>query len=227
MDKGNRCIVNVSTGGFIRGQNRLVASLLRHGYDGGFMLWGDELPAGCPSHRDVPYAFKTYALNEAKTAGYDVLFWLDASMWAVKNIEPAMRHIEEHGHLFEVAGQWLGWYSTDAFLEKHGLTRDEAMTIPTFSAGFTGLDLRHPQSLEFLDKWHEMAKDGVSFCGAWNNDNNACSIDPRCKGHRHDMSAGSLLAHRMGMELIGPRFMVYDAYTPCPGQDVIFLCRGC
>lgn len=222
MEKGKRCILNVATGAFRRGQERLLAALQDRGYDGAVMCWQDEMPSGCPAHREVPYAFKTYAMNEARAAGYDVLLWLDASMWPIKNPEPVFRWIEDRGHLFELAGQWLGWYSTDAFLAKNGLTRDEAMAIPTFSAGFTGLDLRNPGSLIFLNAWHAMARDGVSFHGPWT----ASGPDPRYKGHRHDMSAASLLAHRFGMELTGPRFMVYDAYTPDPGPDVVFLCRG-
>jgi hypothetical protein len=228
MSAGRRCILNAALGSYYTGQARLVKSLQDVGYTGDKIFWRDQYPPGSPTHQQVPYAFKIYALLEARRQGYEVVLWLDASIWAIKNIEPVFRHIEERGHLFEVAGQWLGWYVTDAFLAKNGLSRDAAMTIPMFTAGFTGLDLRQPKAIEFLEKWRGMSQDGVSFLGPWNNHDCACSQDPRCKGHRHDMSAASLLAHRMGMELQPcPTFLVYSAYlTGPPPESVCFYCRG-
>ena len=215
--------MNVSTGIYAKGHARLLASLQSVGCSVPVVSWVNQLPPGCPLHAQVPYAFKTYALRAAQAMGYDVLLWLDASMLAVGSLEPLFQHIEEHGHRFELAGHWLGWWSTDAFLRHHKLSRDQAMTIPMFSAGFAGLDLRHPQSAEFLRRWHAMAQDGVSFIGPWQDSGS----DPRYKGHRHDMSAGSLLAHQLGMPLSGePRFMVYDIYTPNPGPEVCVFCRG-
>jgi hypothetical protein len=73
-----------------------------------------------------------------------------------------------------------------------------------------------------------MARDGVSFLGPWDNRDGRCSPDPRCKGHRHDLTAGSLLAYRMGMKTTAhPTYIVYSAYLQGPPpQDVCFYCRG-
>ena len=223
MDQPSRCIINVATDHYKVGQDRLVASLREHGYTGEIMLWGDNLPDGCPTHQQVPYAFKTYAMQAAARAGHNVLLWLDASMWAIKSPEPVLRHIEEHGHLFDAGWDgWLGNWTTDAFLAKHGMTRDEAMTVRMFAAGVTGLDLRRPRSVEFLDRWHGMAQDGVSFIGPWKGE----SEDPRYNGHRHDMSAASLLAHRMGLEIVDIGCWKYQAFVPDPPPETIFFCRG-
>lgn len=223
MEPGKRCIVNLVTHAYIRGQRRLLDSLKKHGYHDSLSTWSCEYPKGSPTHHQVPYAFKLYCLKQAHRDGSEVLLWLDASMWATRHPDPLFRFIEEQGYMLEYAGQWLGCYSTDAFLAKHGMTRDEAMKIPMVSAGFTGLDMRHPVAVEFLNRWMVMAQDGVSFLGPWT----ATGDDPNYKGHRHDMSAASLIVHQMGMKVTDPRFMVYDAYTPNPGSDVCFLCRGC
>ena len=223
MSAGRRCIINVATDSYKKGQERLENSLKKVNYTDQYILWENTYPPNSPTHQQVPYGFKTYAFLEAQRQGYDVVLWLDASMWAVKNPTPVFEHIEEHGYMIEAAGQWLGWWSTDAFLSHHGLTRDEAMKIPMFSAGFTGLDLRNSRSLEFLNKWHETAQDGISFIGPWKDS----GPDPNYKGHRHDMSAASLIAHKMGMKMRDPTFMVYGAYLKGPpAADVCFLCRG-
>ena len=216
------CIVNVAVGAYLPSQERLAQSLKDVGYEGATMFWTGEFPAGCPGHLEVPYAFKTFALTEAKKAGHEIALWVDSSLYAVQNPQPVFSWIEEHGHLFELAGHWLGTWCTDAFLEKNEITRDEAMVIPMYSAGFTGLDLRLPRSREFLRQWHKMAVDGVSFIGPWQGKSN----DPRYQGHRHDMSAASLLAYRLGMKLTDPRFMVYADYTPNPSAGAVFLCKG-
>lgn len=219
MEPGKRCIVNFATHRYSRSQRRLRDSLKSVGYAEPFELWECEYPPGCSNHHQVPYAFKTHCLKQAQKSGFEVLLWLDASMYAAKHPESVFRTIEDQGYMMEYAGQWLGWYSTDAFLAKHGVTRDEAMKIPMVSAGFLGLDLRQPVAVEFLDRWHAMAQDGVSFLGPWK----AKGADPNYKGHRHDMTAASLLIHQMGLKMVDPHFMVYDVYTPKPGPDVCFL----
>lgn len=240
------CIVNVATGGFVRGQKRLVESLRKMGYAGEMMLWSDSYSDGSPTHNDVPYGFKCYAFVNAQSAGYKTILWLDSSMVAIRNPEPVFQHIEHNGHLFESGWRLLGHWCTDAFLQHHGLSRNVAMSIPMFSAGFMGLDLRQPKSEQYLYSWLEMSKDGVSFIGPHSG---TCD-DPRYKGHRHDMSAASLLAEQMEMEISSlampghepefdkavvkyrhhphfatPPFMQY-ATDVLIGDNTCFLCQG-
>jgi len=218
----NYCICSVATGGFVTGLNRLISSLDKVGYTGGRLFYNSTLPPGSPHPSVVPYAFKLYALKEAQRQGYTSLLWLDSSMWAIKPVEPVFDYIEKEGYLFEAAGQLLGWWSTDAFLKHHNLTRDEAITYPLHSAGFTGLNLISPLAQKFLDRWFELAQDGVSFIGPWNDS----GPDPRYKGHRHDMSAAGLIIHQLGMKIIPPTFMHYQAYVPDGKPTTVFFCRG-
>ena len=195
------CIVNVSCDHWYpRGQDRLKASLGKVGYDGETLFFRNKFPTNSPPHAKVPYAFKIYAIMEAINRGHKLLLWCDSSMVAVANPAPLFYKIEESGHFFVSEAQKLGNWSTDAFLKHWGLTRDEAMEIPLFSAGFTGLNIDNPRSKEFLDTWLKASQDGVSFIGPWGR-SESISLDERCKGHRHDMSAGSLIAHKLNMEL--------------------------
>ena len=66
--------------------------------------------------------------------------------------------------------------------------------------------------------------DGI-FKGAWTNDNNSESADPRCKGHRHDMVCGSIIANQLGMTAYTPeRYMAYvgEEYGEPPETAVMF-----
>ncbi len=198
----SRCIVNVAVGAklhYFEWQTRLLTSLDDVGYDGGRMFWTNCLPEGSPTHEASPYAMKPAAFRAAEARGHSQVLWCDSAIWARRPLDAAFDLIEKQGYLLFYNGFACGNWITDDALEKQGLTRDEAMTIPDFTGCCMGLDVTHPIGAEFLRRWHEASLDGVSFVGDWNNDRQQCSTDPRCRGHRHDQVIGSIIAHRMGM----------------------------
>jgi hypothetical protein len=216
-------IVNLATRNawYPKGQTRLLNSLKHYGgYE--FLPFTDEDSVGAPSHRKVPYAFKLYAIKAARERGYKRILWVDASMWAIKDPWHVFERIVSHGYLIIEAAQWLGNWSTDASLAHWGLTRDEAMTIPMWSGGFVGLDFTNAVACEFFQKWWDLAHDGVSFIGPYRRNNEP---DQRFRGHRHDMSAGSYISHKMKME-IEPNTKWFDYYVPKPKEWTYFLARG-
>ncbi len=72
-----RCIVNTATGIYGRGQDRLKDSLIKNGYTGDFLFFRNELPPGCPSQEQAPWAFKIFAVKEAINKGYSsILYFL-------------------------------------------------------------------------------------------------------------------------------------------------------
>jgi hypothetical protein len=223
----NKCVINLATNidWYPAGQARMVRTVREHGFDGEIYCWGDEADIGAEPHAKVPYGFKTAAFNVVQKAGFDLVLWLDASMWATGSVQPIFDHIERHGHLMELAGWSAGQWCTDAALGTLGVTRDEAMNMPLFSAGFLGLNLRNDKSAEFLRRWSDLSKDGVSFIGPWDNRDGSCSADSRVLGHRHDMTAASVLAHKLEMKLIPPTFMAYDGPGPHAATTCV-KCRG-
>ena len=206
-----RVVINFASGAWYpKGQVRLHRTLKENGYTGDFLGYQDPAKFGSPTHAEVPYAFKTYSFIDAVKRGYEQIIFADSSIFAVKSWDPVWDIISEQGYFFEEAGHWTGTWTKDSVLEKFEVTRDQAMKIPMLTAGFAGIDVTNPVGMDFLMEWHRFACDGDSFKGAWRNRNGEVSKDPRCEGHRHDMSVASLLAWKMGMKLgKGGTFLAY------------------
>jgi signal peptidase I len=220
------CIVNFSDGGFKNGQDRLAQSLKDFNYQGDVILFNYFEQVGSKPHLEVPYQFKVYAIEKVRQMGYDVVLYCDASLYAIKDVMPIIYYIIEKGHLMEFCGFSAGQFSTDICLSKFELTRDEAMNIGLHSAGFTGLNFQNEKTTEFFDKWLQSAKEEISFCGDWNNNEKQCSDDDRCLGHRHDQTTASIIAYQLEMERINPHFMQYQFDGVETKSDTIFNCRG-
>lgn len=173
---------------YIYGQQRLANSF--HdvvGWHGviDLNLIMDETTIGSPRHTDNPYAFKIYAIQKMRLLGYDQVFWADASVVFVKHPKPLFDWISDKGFFFEHAGHMVGNWCKDETLEYFGITREEAMSMPMFSAGLTGLDFKNPIAVEFFNQWERSMIDG-QFKGGWDI-------------HRHDMTCGSIIANKMGL----------------------------
>lgn len=212
-----KCIINVATGRHIKGQERLRNSLIKHGFDGDFLGWNRESDIKAPPHSANPYAFKTYAFEEAFSMGYDLVLWLDASVVAKRNIDYVFNKIQEQGYIMQEAGHMVGTWSNDNQLNYFGITRDKAMHLPMYgNAGLLGLNRESDKAMEFLKQWHEASKAGL-FIGSWKNDKQTESKDYRCKGSRHDMSVGSIISSKLKMKFEGGNELLH--YAP-PEQEV-------
>ena len=137
----DKVIINLATGNYIVGQDRLRSTLSGF-YDGDILFFTDESQFSSPTHKENPYAFKTYAFQHALNLGYKKILWLDASIYAIKDITSVWDIIEKNGYIMQEAGWNCGQWSNDKSLEYFGLTRDEAMLMPMYgNAGLLGLDL--------------------------------------------------------------------------------------
>jgi hypothetical protein len=206
------------------GQPRLINSLRQHGFDGDYLAFQDfsQLP-GCPSHVQVPYAFKLYAIREAVRRGYDVVFYGDASIYAVGSVQPVFEHILKYGYYLEATEHNLGTWSSDACLSRLGIEREEAFTIPTIVAGCVGFDFRQGAARYILETWLRFADDGVSFVGSWTNNHGEVSSDPRVKGHRHDQSVLSGIAYHAILKVLPFQTFIY--YPTPPPPQAVFHCH--
>jgi len=224
----DKVIINVSTGNYIVGQDRLRSTLSGY-YDGDLLFFTDENQFGSPTHKENPYAFKTYAFQHALSLGYKKILWLDASIYAIKDITPIWDIIEKDGYIMQEAGWNCGQWSNDMSLEYFGLTRDEAMRMPMYgNAGLLGLDLDRELPKIFLERWHKASQDGI-FKGAWNNNAKTESDDIRCLGHRHDMSVGSIIANLLDMNYIkSTEIMQYGSapFQPAMNDSICLKAYG-
>ena len=195
----NNVIINLATGRYIVGAERLKQSLLDNNYKGDFLFFTEESQVGSPTHFENPYAFKTYAIQYALNLGYTKILWLDASVYAINDIDIVWKTIEEQGFLMKFSGWYSGTWANDFSLNYFNITREEAFNMPMYGdAGLLGLNFESEIANLFFDKWHKSSQDGV-FKGAWNNNEKTESQDERCLGHRHDMTAGSIIANLLGM----------------------------
>jgi hypothetical protein len=207
------CIVNFSDYKFKTGQNRLRESLIQQGYQGDVILFNHFEQVGSKPHLEVPYQFKVYAIERARQMGYDVVLYCDASLYAIKDIQPCIDYIINNGYLLEKNSGNAGKYSTDLCLSEFNLSRDLAMKIQLHSAGFTGLNFKNEIASKFFNIWLNYAIEEKTFIGDWNNNNNQCSNDSRCLGHRHDQSVSSIISFNLNMNRINPTFMQYEFIT--------------
>jgi hypothetical protein len=199
-----RAIVNLATDTprYVQGQNRLAKSLIQvadqYGDRFSVHLHVGEDAVGAPRHSDNPYAFKVHAIRKLRDMGYRQVFWLDASVVAVKSLDPLWKRLGERGVFMETAGHWAGTWCNDYTLKYFGMTRQEAMQVPMFAAGYIGIDFSNPVGQEFFAHWNEAMLNGC-FKGGWED-------------HRHDMTCASLIAHKMGITSLygeGGEFFAY------------------
>ncbi len=225
----DKCIINFASGRYVKGQDRLRESLLNVGFDGDLLSWTAEHQIGAPLHQHNPYAFKVYCFDEALRQGYKKILWVDASIWAIKPLDPIWEALELHGYVKQYAGHLCGTWTNDRTLDYYQLTRDEAMCIEMMcNGGFLALDFDVPVAQEFFRLWKQSMLDG-QFKGSWNNDNNCESADPRCKGFRHDMSNSSIIACGLGMYAYPEHcLMAYVGgdYNDAPETAVMYA-QGC
>ncbi len=234
MSSKKRAIVNLIThdhAGLVMGQQRLKKSLEEH-FDGQFFGFVGENSVGAPLHTENPYAFKIYAIQRIREEHeIDEILWLDASVFAIRNIEPIWDRIKKFGLFMEEAGHYAGTWTNDRTLQYFGVTRDQAMIMPMYSAGFSGFDFSNNVAKEFFAEWKESMLNGM-FKGSWGNINGSESQDSRCEGHRHDMTCGSIIANIRGLVKKdyynqGGKFFAYigGGYQP-PKDDVLFHLQG-
>jgi hypothetical protein len=177
-------VVNFATPNYSRGQHRLQASLNGHK---SLMIDSYE-SIGSPTHAQSPYQFKIHAIESALNLD-DIVLWMDASMYVVGDLSRIEQTIINDGHFMEEAGHWVGSWTNKHTRQYFNLNEEEAR-VPggyfMFSAGLLGLNKQNERAMEFLKQWKASALAGC-FRGEWTD-------------HRHDMSAGSIIAQRLGMK---------------------------
>ena len=195
---------------------RLEKSLRLVDFGGSVEKWPPgSFPPGCPSHLEVPFAFKPFCFEEARRRGFELILWLDSSCLVVRPLDRVFAQIEQRGYvLFANRDFKVGQWASDEALSRFGLDRDQAMTMPELNAAAIGLNMADPVAATFLERWLDAAKEGTAFRGIkdpfrspddyWDvklNRSNRVSTDPRVRGHRHDQTVAGILAHELGMEL--------------------------
>lgn len=171
------------------------------------------------------YCLKPLALAHiAKQCNLALL--LDASVVALKPLDPLWAHIEKHGYYLGESGFSCGQWTSDEMLEAFKITRDEVIAVPQPASGIVGLDLRRATGKNVVEAWVRSRHLFPGHHSNINAENRAYSYrnegfvskDPRCLGHRHDQAALGLIAHQLGLTDFQP-------WTR-PGLDAGFAAYG-
>ncbi len=197
-----RAIVNYSTEKYYKGQDRLFKSIPVFS---GACVMLKERSLKTPSHSENPYAFKIYAFEYAHALnfGYQQIVWLDASMYAVKPLEPLFEHIEREGYFLQDSEWPNSRWTNKRALEYFGTNEGQ-----NISSGCVGLDFTKPIGREFFKLWKQSMLDGI-FKGSWED-------------HRHDQTCASLIALKLGMT-ISPKDTFFQYATEPPIKEHILL----
>lgn len=214
----DNAVLNVAVGGnYPAMQKRLAFFLDQVGESAARLFWTDTWP-GLRSHAQCPYGFKIDAFAVARIQGHRRALWLDSAVYPAKDLSPVWDWLDHHDVLLLGDGWNIGQWTSDKALAIYGIDRDTAMTLQLCYACVVGINLSSSRGLEFLDRWRELREAGA-FPGPWTNDAKEASQDARCRGHRHDQSAASWLAHDMGIPMAHmPTFLSLD---PTAGDPVL------
>lgn len=202
------CIINVATGRYVKGQERLRNSLKN--WNGQLLTWTNENQINSPLHKDNPYAFKVFAFDEAIRQGFERILWVDASIWAIADTNEFWNFKD---YYIQEAGHWTGTWCNDRTLNYFGITRDEAMKMPMYgNGGFMALDFGTSIARDFFELWKQSMLDGM-FIGNWED-------------HRHDMTCGSIIANQLNMKPSKPVMAYVGNDYEEPPNDTLFYAQG-
>ena len=216
------CIICVGTGNYRIGIDRLEKSLNEVGYEGYTML-NKELPVKSPTHKENPYAFKTYAFGEAIERNFKKILWVDAALYARKSIDLILNKMENTGYYLVSNGFNLREECNDRCLKYFGFGHEEALQLPMLSTSLVGLNFDNHIAEIFFSTWHKSMEDGI-FRGSRQH-NSTESADPNFKYHRQDQSAASCIAQILEMQIdpIGVHLAYQDQGIP---ETAIFVSKG-
>jgi hypothetical protein len=246
-------VVNCASDSWVRGQNRLHKKLHEMGEPcmlwANRLPQGSppHRALGTFGGRQadcVPYAFKAYALREAAEQ-YDLLLWADVSILPIREMGPLWERIERDGYWFGDNGYTnYEWTADSAYTElfpEIGITctlaeaKDANRNIRHIVATAFGLNTKHPTGARFLSDYFALASMSKAFCGPWSNANVPGAINGSpdrvapCGpsdvwGHRHDQTAASVIAWRLGMRLT--RHPEVFAYRGGESEETILVADG-
>lgn len=199
----SRAVLNVAVNGnYAAGQLRLGESLDKMGESADRLFWLDFPGA---THQEVPYGFKVDAFLHAKAEGYDQAFWLDASCVLVSPLP--WDDLTDKGYWLHAEGWTVGQWINEEALSVMNLTRAQANEMTLIEGKIMGLDFRHPLSQDFLREWKHYRDEGA-FNGDWSD-------------HRHDITVGAVVAHRMSLELNYSRVVLGDPKRPVAASTIV------
>ena len=234
----NVIVATVALGGWYPlGAARLIHTMREHNPGIQVQAHVNTLPFGAPAdviedgYDYTAYCAKPFALASARFIGADIAILVDAAFYSVRNIHPLIDYIASHGYYFCDNGNKVGEWASDRCLDRTGVLRTNAMNMNEVSSYCVGLNFADGRCIELLHRWCGFASDRLTFPGPHTGilhkgrNPGFVSTDPSVKGHRHDQTVLSILAHKMAMTTLceRPRFTAYEGSET---NQTVLLNRG-
>lgn len=214
------------------GAARLIQSMREHEPGVEIQAFVNVLPFGAPARVVVEgydytaYCAKPFVLAAARNDGADIAILVDAAFYAIRSIQPLIQHIARNGYFLCRNGYRVGEWSSDDALTRMGVDRADARQIEEASSYCVGLNFSDGRCTHLLDRWCGFASDRLTFPGPhtslyFNGRNKGfVSHDQTVRGHRHDQTALSILAYKIGMNALVER----PLFTAYAGRETGVTC---
>ena len=230
-----RTVVNVAVGGrFAAGQARMRG--LNWNADN-LMFW-NTIPEGSPSHQEMPFAFKAFAMMSAAGrapsratsmmsawACGGTLLWADSCIVPHQELTPLWEQIERDGYWISNNGFSNAEWTVPETLPLLGVTAEENEKIPHVVATTFGISIDHIVGRTILNEYLRLAMNG-SFSGPVRilPGTRSTRGDNAVSGHRHDQTALSVIAWELGCKTTNPP--AYFAYRGGETDQTFLVADG-
>lgn len=203
-------MINAAIGGWYpRGTDRLVRSMIYHGWKYDILEWKNETINEYYQPGN-PYTIKAAAFAEAMRQGYTHILWMDCSLWITNNPNVLMQQIDAEGGLFIRSGFNLAQTAADDDLNFACMTRDSAEQLPELWSCIFGVNLETDEGRSFAFIFLEAAKKGI-FNTPRTHSN--MSADPRFLHARQDQTAATIAYHASGYNNLMEPGKILTNYT--------------
>lgn len=162
-DKARCVFVSVGVGERYEPYVRRLRESVAKNWSGPTLFYEGVWPPGSPTHHQVNYAFKAYAIKEAIRRGYTCLVYSDACVVAQKPMDPLFDHVIQDGYLLIADKHRLRTWASDAILDWIDTDRaDVPESAESAAGGFIGMDLLHPVGNKLYTLWQAAFDRGLS-----------------------------------------------------------------
>lgn len=215
------CLITAAWAGwYARGSDRLVRSMVNHGWNYDILQWKDQQINDFFDSK-YPYTVKAAALHEAIEQGYTHILWMDCSQWVTGDPNVLMQQIDDNGGLFIYSGFNLAQTSADSDLQWSTIDRNQAEILPEIWSCTFGINLLTEQGKHFVNYFFDALYHGVFNTPRTHS---GLSKDPRFLHARQDQTAVSWAYHLSGYNIAQDPWNILKYYDGQP--DKLIQMRG-
>lgn len=158
-----------------------------------------------PTHQELNYGFKVYAIKKALSLGFTKIVWIDSAVYPIMQIDVFLNELDSKGIVFfDNIGHPLGFWANDACLAHYGIDRAFAKVSKQIMGCLFGFDINTPQGFNFWSSYEKDATNKNIVNGSWDN-------------HRHDQAVASCILIGQKAKLLTPN-ETYLAYKDWYGN---------